>query len=371
MPHVRALLVECIVPKTKPRMNEMSDIAKTAGYDVVGQVTQHRDAIDSAYCVGEGKLDEIGKTLEKESIEAVIFTRQLSPGQIFRIKKKLGDEISVLDRNLLILEVFEKRSATTEAKLQIALARLRYTFSWGRESIRMRGITGEQMGRGGPGRYPYEVYEAMARKRISKIEGQLRNLRSKQSRLRERRGKVGFRIVALTGYTQSGKTTLFNRLASESKETGLGPFTTLSTFAREVHTTSKGKSSDQFIMIDSIGFIEDLSPMLLNAFHTTLNELANSDLVLLFIDASDDIETVIRKNSASHEVMQKEFSGVPVLICVNKIDITPSELLDKVLEETRKIFGTEEILDISAKTGASVPLLLQKIAERLNVQVLA
>jgi len=348
-------------------MNEVNDIAKTAGYDVVGQVTQHRDAIDASYFVGEGKLKEIGETLQKGSIEVVIFTRQLSAGQIFRIKKMLGEEVRVLDRNLLILEVFEKRSATTEAKLQIALARLRYTFSWGRESIRMRGIIGEQMGRGGPGRYPYEVYEAMSRKRISKIEGQLRALRSKQSHLRERRGKVGFRIVALTGYTQSGKTTLFNRLASESKETGLGPFTTLSTLAREVHTGSKSQSGHQFIMIDSIGFIEDLNPILLNAFHTTLSELANSDLVLFFVDASDDIETVIRKNSASHEVMEKEFSEVPVLICINKIDIVSSEHLNRVVEETRRIFGTEEMLSISSKTGTNVPHLMQRIAERLNV----
>jgi len=222
------------------------------------------------------------------------------------------------------------------------------------------------MGRGGPGRYPYEVYEAMSRKRISKIEGQLRALRSKQSHLRERRGKAGFPIVALTGYTQSGKTTLFNRLASESKETGLGPFTTLSTLAREVHTGSSAKSGHQFIMIDSIGFIEDLNPILLNAFHTTLNELANSDLILFFVDASDDLATVFRKNSASHEVMEKEFSGVPVLICVNKIDIVANEHLNRVVEETRRIFGAEEVLSISSKTGANVPRLMQRIAERLN-----
>jgi GTP-binding protein HflX len=258
----------------------VEDIAKAAGYDVVGQVTQHREAVDSAYFIGEGKLDEISRTIGKESIEALIFTRQLSAGQIFRIKKKLGDEIRVLDRNLLILEVFEKRSATREAKLQIALARLRYTFSWGRESIRMRGIVSEQMGRGGPGRYPYEVYEAMSRKRISKIERELREIRSKKVHLREHRAKSGFQIVALTGYTQSGKTTLFNRVASESKEIGMGPFTTLSTFARKVSTPSKGKSADSFIIVDSIGFIEDLSPLLLNAFHTTINELANSDLIL-------------------------------------------------------------------------------------------
>jgi len=364
VPNLKALLVELILPRSKPRIDEMSDIAKAAGYDVVGQVTQHRDSVDSAYCVGKGKIDEIEETIKADSIEAVIFTRQLSAGQVFRVKRKLGD-VRVLDRNLLILEVFEKRCATTEARLQIALARLRYTFSWGRESVRMHGITSEQMGRGGPGQYPYEVYEAMSRKRISKIEGELRDIRSKSSRLREHRGKAGFRIVALTGYTQSGKTTLFNRLASESKEIGLGPFTTLSTFARKISTQTTGNYEDSFIMIDSIGFIEDLSPLLLSAFHTTLNELANSDLVLLFVDGSDDLATVIRKVTASHEIMNKEIHGVPILICINKVDLATREHLDKVLAETRKIFERDEIIEISSKTGANLPNLLQRISEKL------
>jgi len=347
----------------------VNDIAKAAGYNVVGQVVQRRDSVDSAYCVGKGKIDEIKETIIGDSIEAIIFTRQLSAGQIFRIKKKLGDEVQVLDRNLLILEVFEKRCTTTEAKLRIALARLRYTFSWGRESVRMRGIASEQMGRGGPGQYPYEVYEAMSRKRISKIEGELRDIRSKSSHLREHRGKAGFRIVALTGYTQSGKTTLFNRLTSESKEIGLGPFTTLSTFARKVSTKARGDSEDSFIMIDSIGFIEDLSPLLLSAFHTTLKELADSDLVLLFVDGSDDLDTVIRKTAASREIMSEEIHGVPVLICINKVDLATSEHLDKVLAETRKIFEEDEILEISAKTGANLPSLLRRISEILAAPI--
>ncbi len=362
VPYLKTLLVECLTPQSKPRMAEVNDIANAAGYNVVSQVTQRREAIDGAYCIGEGKLDEISRTIGKDSIEVLIFTRQLSPGQLFRIKKKVGEEVRVLDRNLLILEVFEKRAATKESKLQIALARLRYTFSWGRESIRMRGIVSEQMGRGGPGQYPYEAYEAMSRKRISKIERELEEIRAKKANLREHREKTGFRTVALTGYTQSGKTTLFNKVASETKVTGMGPFTTLSTFARKVSMPRK----EEFILIDSIGFIEDLNPMLLSAFHTTLYELANSDLILLFVDGSDSIQTAKRKLSASHEVMEKEISGVPVLICINKVDIASREHLDEVLDETRKIFGTGEIVEISSKTGANVPNLLQRIAEKLS-----
>jgi GTP-binding protein HflX len=347
-------------------MNEVSDITRTAGHEVAGQVTQRRDAVDPAYCIGEGKLDEVGKTVRENEIEVVIFTQQLSPGQIFRIGKKLGDAVRVLDRNLLILEVFEKRSATREAKLQIELARLRYPFSWARESVRMRGIVSEQMGRGGPGRYPYQVYESMARKRISKIEQELRETRAKKAHLREQRGKAGFQTVALTGYTQSGKTTLFNRLASESKEIGMGPFTTLSTFARKVSMPSQREGVNSFIMIDSIGFIEDLSPLLLDAFHTTLNELANSDLILLIVDGSEDIGNVKRKASTCHEVMAQEINGVPVLICLNKIDLATHEHLSRAFEETRRVFEHEEIVEISSKTGANVQELLQKITARLS-----
>lgn len=350
-------------------MNEVSDIAKTAGYEVAGQVTQHRDAVDPAYCIGEGKLDEVRKTIREAAIEVVIFTQQLSAGQMSRIGKKLGDTVRVLDKNMLILEVFDKRSATTEAKLQIELARLRYTFSWGRESVRMRGIVSEQMGRGGPGRYPYQVYESMARKRISRIERELREIRSKKAHLREHRGKAGFQTVALTGYTQSGKTTLFNRLTLESKEMGMGPFTTLSTFARKASLPPQPEGANSFIITDSIGFIEDLSPLLLNAFHTTLNELANSDLILLFVDSSEDIGNVKRKISTCYKVMAQEVYGVPVLICLNKVDLATREHLDKVSEETRRVFEHEEIVEISSKTGANVQELLQKIAARLSKPV--
>jgi GTP-binding protein HflX len=359
---LKALLVECLTRGSKSRIDETSDIARTAGYTVAGRVTQHRDFIDGAYYVGEGKLREIAEIIRRDSIDTVIFARELSAGQVFRIGKRLGMNVKVMDRNLLILDVFEKRSNTTETKLQVTLARLRYTFSWGRESIKTQGFIGEQMGRGGPGQYPYEAYEAMSRKRISQIEEKLRQIRLKQSHLRNHREHSGFRIIALTGYTQSGKTTLFNKLTSETKEVGLGPFTTLSTFARRL-SNSPSWPQYRLILIDSIGFIEDLNPLLLNAFHTTLNELANSDLILLFVDASDNLATVIDKVTASYDVLTSQLNGVPVQVCVNKIDITDRDHLNQVSKEIRKIFGQIEIIEISSKTGDNVQQLLQTIAE--------
>ena len=121
-------------------------------------------------------------------------------------------------------------------------------------------------------------------------------------------------------------------------------------------------------MIDSIGFIEDLNPLLLRAFHTTLNELANSDLILLIVDASDDTETLLRKISTSKDVMRKELTDVPVLVCLNKIDIVTETRLGEVVQEIRKIFETEEILTVSAKTGTKLPELLTMIEERITAQ---
>jgi GTP-binding protein HflX len=144
---------------------------------------------------------------------------------------------------------------------------------------------------------------------------------------------------------------------------GLGPFTTLSTLARKLSNSPSGSQS-QIILIDSIGFIEDLNPLLLNAFHTTLSELANSDLILLFVDASDKLSTVIDKAVTSHDLLTTRLEGVPVQVCVNKVDITDREHLNKVNEEIRKIFGPIEIIEISSKTGDNVQMLLKRIAEQ-------
>ena len=361
---MNTMLVECRLPSSPSRMEEVADMAKTLDYEVVETIVQNREKVDGAYCVGTGKITEIERLVEEKSIKAVIFTRSLSSGQVFRIQKRLGGQVKVIDRNLLILEVFEKRAATSEAKQQIELAKLRYTFSWGRESVRTRGIVGEQMGRGGPGNYPYEAYEAMARKRISKIEDQLRRSRGKKETLRENRRETGFPIVALTGYTQSGKTTFFNRVASEAKSTGLGPFTTLSTCARKVTYYSKDKIRTEFIIIDSIGFIEDLHPTLLKAFYTTLSEIANSDLILLFVDANDDLPTITRRVTMAEKIIKEKSPNIPIIICVNKIDLTTHEHLKQVTESLRNVYGFH-VREISSTTGDKLDMLLEAVHEAI------
>jgi len=271
----------------------------------------------------------------------------------------------VIDRNILILEVFDRRAMTKEAKLQIQLARLRYTFSWGREFLRLEGILGEQVGWSGPGDYPYSEYEREARKRISRLEAGLRDLYKKKDLLRERRHELGFPIVALAGYTQSGKSTFFNRLASEKKNVGLGPFTTLSTAARRVTVRNDGENTE-FILVDSIGFIEDMHPIILKAFNTTIGEITQADLILLLIDLSDDPPLLRRKLASINRILRQVDTTGKVIVCGNKIDRVSQERLEVASNEIKRHFPGVPLSQISALTGENVDKLLDQIVSELR-----
>jgi GTP-binding protein HflX len=352
---LKTIVVECRTPKLPSRSDEAASMAQSIGYEVIGTEVQNRRRVHGATCIGPGKLIEVKKLVEDKSVRAVIFANSLSGSQILKIEKVLGREVKVIDRNLLILEVFEKRAMTAEAKLQIELARLKYTFSWGREFIRMGGLSG-QVGWSGPGEYPYVDYEREYRKRISHIESQLRDLYSQKDSLRERRHDLGFLVVALAGYTQSGKTTLFNRLSKESKTVGLGPFTTLSTSARRI-TVEKSSDKSSFILVDSIGFIEDMHPIILNAFNTTLGEILQADLILLFVDVSDDLPTLRRKLATSRKILMQSDVMSKIIVCANKVDRISEEALDNVKKEIESSFPALPIAAISATTGKDVDKL--------------
>ncbi|MBO0888133.1 GTPase HflX [Candidatus Bathyarchaeota archaeon] len=341
-------------------------MARSIGYDVVDRVIQHRKSVHHTYCIGPGKLDEVKQLTSEKKIDAVLFANRLPGSQVFKIQKVLGGtDIKVVDRNMLILEVFDQRAMTKEAKLQIQLAKLRYTFSWGKEFLRLKGILGEQVGWSGPGDYPYSEYERGARKRISKLEDELKDVYQKKKALRERRRELGFPIVALAGYTQSGKTTFFNKMVAEHKETGLGPFTTLSTFARKVDYHN-GADAFSFMLVDSIGFIEDMHPIIVKAFNTTLGELSNSDLILLFIDISEDEETVFRKITASNEILKRVAPNVPLIICVNKKDRSSDDQLREGVKLVSRVFpGTPQVA-ISALSGENTEEVIRMGYQQLT-----
>jgi GTP-binding protein HflX len=364
---LRAIIVELKLPAVPPLAEETQTMAETIGYVIVGTLIQRRKSVHHSYTIGPGRLDELKQLVEQNDADTVIFANPLTSSHVFKLTQHLGGDVRVIDRNLLILEVFDKRAFTNEAKLQIRLAKLKYTLSWGREFIKLRGIMGEQLGWMGPGDYPYQEYYRAARNRISRIEAELEDIYKKKMLKRDRRHELGFPIVALAGYTQAGKTSFFNLIAHEEKSVGLGPFTTLSTFARKAYTGSN-PSSSEFILIDSIGFIEDMHPTILKAFHATLGELATADLVLLFVDASDGKFPLERKIRSCAQILREVDITAPAMICANKIDRTSPEVLQEAEAVIRKYFLNEQIVPVSVRTGENLDKVLAIIEAKLQRQ---
>jgi len=360
---VRAIVVECKLPRSISRVDEVSMMAENIGYKVISAVVQRRNSVDHRHCIGAGKLEELKELVQKERADIVIFTNTLPSSQVFKIQKRIGDT-KVIDRNLLILEVFDERAMTKEAQLQIELAKMRYTFSWGREFIKLKGILGEQVGWSGPGDYPFKEYEKAARRRISKLRMSLHNVQTKKTALRERRHQLGYPIIALAGYTQSGKTTFFNKLTAESKETGLGPFTTLSSYSRL--TNRKGS---ELILVDSIGFIEEMHPMIVDAFFVTLDEITNADLILLFVDISEPIETMRRRILSIDTIARRIEMPSKVMVCANKIDLIDDEHEAKAIEVLGQMLPGRKVCPLSAKTGENVDIVMDLATVELGITV--
>jgi len=362
---MRTVVVECKVPSLSSRVDEAKAMAENIGYEVVDSVIQRRSSVHHSSCIGPGKLDELNRLCREKKIDLAIFTNTLPSSQIFKIQKELGGNIKVIDRNMLILEVFDKRAMTKEAKLQIKLAKLKYTFSWGREFIKLQGILGEQVGWSGPGDYPFKDYEREAKKRISRLEQALEEVNEKKAILRQRRRELGYPIVALAGYTQSGKTTFFNRLVSESKSVGLGPFTTLSTYARRMSLLDES-SNINFILVDSIGFIEDMHPIILKAFNATLSEITNADLILLFVDLSDDPSVLNRRVASTNKILREIDVNSEMIVCANKVDLVDGERAKRAEEIIRRHILGVDIVQLSAKTGENLDQVLDLIRRKIK-----
>jgi len=362
---MRAVVVECKIPSIPSRAEEVRAMASNIGYEVVATFIQRRNSVHHSTCIGPGKLDELKKLVNEQNVDCIVFSNTLPSSQVFKIQKHLGGDVKVIDRNLLILEVFDSRAMTKEAKLQIQLAKLRYTFSWGREFLKLEGILGQQVGWSGPGDYPYSEYERASRRRISNIEAKLRDLYKKKDLLRNRRRELGFPIVALAGYTQAGKTSFFNRVVAESKAAGLGPFTTLSTVARRVQVRSSSCDAE-FIIVDSIGFIEEMHPIIVKAFNTTLSEIAQANVIMLFVDISEDTPIIIRKLASADKILRQLDTAGKIIICANKVDLVDNAKRQEARRVIARHFLGLPIVELSVVTGENVREILREIAAQLQ-----
>lgn len=332
-------------------------MALSVGVDVVADIGCRRDVPDSKYFVGQGKASEIISLISFHKAKAVIFNHPLSPAQERNLEKLFN--CAVLDRTKLILNIFAKRARSFEGKLQVELANLehmatRLVRGW-THLERQKGGIGL---RGGPGETQLEVDRRILRKKINGLKKRLVKLEQQRTQNRRARKRSGLPVIALVGYTNAGKSTLFNKLSSAGAGIADMVFTTLDPLLRRVYLPGFGT----IIIVDTVGFIRDLPHELIDAFHATLEETKEADLLLHVIDASDP-EKNIKIDVVNNVLEEIGANNVPQLQVLNKIDLL-SEFTPRIDYESN---GAANRVWVSAANDIGIPLLFEAIQGNLSI----
>ncbi len=299
----------------EPDLDELDLLARSAGFVPCARLICHRARADAALYIGAGKADEIALLIESQSIDAVVFDTTLGPIQQRNLNRRWG--IPVLDRTEIILEIFSRRAATREGKLQVELAQLehlstRLVRGW-THLERQRGGIG---GRGGPGEKQVELDRRMLGVRVKRLRGELTQLRRQRANRRRARERSGVFKISLVGYTNAGKSTLFNRLTGADTLSADQLFATLDTLSRKLWLPDIG----EVMISDTVGFVRDLPHSLIEAFKATLEETAKADLLLHVIDASS-VERREQTEQVEQALNEIDAGEVPILRVFNKADL--------------------------------------------------
>jgi GTP-binding protein HflX len=333
-------------------LDELEKLAESAGYTVAARMEQTRRP-DPRYQIGAGKVEELAALVKENGAEKIIFDNRLKPVQAYNIAK--ATKVEAIDRFQLILEIFTKRATTTEAKLQIQLATMKYELTHAKQKVRLLK-QGEQPGFMGLGAYEADVYSDAIKLQIQTIQKKLVKIREKRLLHRERREELGYCGISLAGYTYSGKTSLFNALTEETLRVGnKGLFTTLSTTTRSVVFSGR-----EFLLTDTVGFIDRLPLMLIEAFQSTLEEAIYSDVIILVVDFSEPLDTIEKKNKICLETIDRiGASGIPIITALNKIDrLSETEMQQKIENLRDKL---KNPVPISALHRTNLDLLKQAV----------
>ena len=344
-------------PDYQDSLSELVLLAQSAGLHVARIVEGRRQRPDAALFAGSGKVEEVAAAVQETGAELVVFNNELSPIQERNLEKAL--QCRVLDRTALILDIFSQRARSGEGKLQVELAQLKHYATrlvrgW-THLERQRGGIGV---RGGPGEKQIELDRRMLANRIRTIEGKLEKLGKSRAIQRRARNRGGVLSVSLVGYTNAGKSTLFNRLTHAGAYAADQLFATLDTTSRKLWLPEAGS----VVLSDTVGFITQLPHGLVAAFHATLEETAQADLLLHVVDsASPNRERQVEEvNKVLAEIGAEP---VPQILVYNKIDLTGAAP-DVVRDEYGKIVA----LRLSARTGEGVELLKQALTEFAQAQ---
>lgn len=344
---------------------EITQLAETLSYTILKTFIQHRTNPDVNYYIGSGKVDEITDYFKdtNETIDLIIVNGELKPSQWFTLEKTL--EHNVYDRIRLILAIFEEHAERREALLQVKLAQLQYERPYVRELIH-RTKAGEHPGLMAGGEYQVDDYYEMIKRQSKKIREELQKIRENRELQRQTRSQSGFYSVSLAGYTNAGKSSLMNLLSGEKVKVEEQLFSTLSTTTRSISSKNKEKQIP-ILLTDTVGFIENLPACIIDAFHSTLEEIELADVVILVVDGSETKEIVEKKLHVSINELRNIGVGAPIIIALNKIDIidtTALNTLQEYLEDTG-IIEDHTMIAVSVKEQKHIDELLQTIYDSL------
>ena len=344
--------VETGKDRMEESLSELAELLDTAGGETVGKVIQNLESINKATYVGKGKVEEIKELVEELGADGIVCDDELSPAQLSNLKDEL--DIKVLDRTLVILDIFASHAKSSEGKLQVEMAQLKY------RSSRLMGLgknlsrLGGGIGTRGPGESKLETDRRAIRERVSQLRTEIEKVESSRDTLRKHRMSDGIPVIAIVGYTNAGKSTFLNKITDADILAEDKLFATLDPTTRSL----KIPDGEEVLFTDTVGFISKLPHNLVDAFKSTLEEAKYADLILHVADASNP-EVDEQMKVVYRTLEELKVVGKPVLTFLNKQDKIYEE---RIIKDTK----ADALVKGSAKTGEGIDELLNKISEVLR-----